>query len=171
MKSIFVSAILLLLVGCGVLNYRTAPLTMDNCQYNTMSGTEFQFKPLPDNISDYQHIYIAQSKESRHVPASYAGIYGKLTGKTIVREYPKETFWRSVSLFERASLYDDGYDDLYITPAQREARDRKAKFVFRQAVLQNCQIVYIAIDPLTKDSDNPQLIEAANLTIINKNDR
>ncbi|MDF7666977.1 hypothetical protein PT273_03830 [Orbaceae bacterium ESL0727] len=166
MKAILISITALLLMGCNALNYRTAPVVWKDCQYETLPGTVFQLQPLPANQPNYPHIYIAQSRESAHLPASYAGLQGKLTGKTVVRNYPKETFWHTMSLFDRASLYDDGYDDLYITPAQRESRDRKAKFVFRQAVLQNCQIVYIAVDSLAKDSNNPKLIEAANVAII-----
>ncbi|SCC33090.1 hypothetical protein GA0061081_12015 [Gilliamella bombicola] len=157
---------LFFLVGCGSLNYRTAPLTLDNCQYSNLSGIEFLLNKLPSNIQNYQHVYIAQSRASKHLPSSYAGIKGKLTDQILVRYYPKETFWRAPNLFERASLYDDGYDDLYISKAQKEARDRKAKFVVRQALLQNCQIVYISIDSLAKDRDNPLLIESNDLSII-----
>lgn len=46
---------------------------------------------------------------------------GKLTSKIEVRDYPKQTFWRAQSLLDRAILYDDGYDDLYISPAKKEA--------------------------------------------------
>ncbi|MWN32811.1 MULTISPECIES: hypothetical protein [unclassified Gilliamella] len=158
--------ILFLLVGCGSLNLRTAPLTMENCQYSNLSGIEFLLNTLPADTPSYQYVYIAQSRVSQHLPSNYAGIKGKLTGQTLVRDYPKETFWRTPSLLESASLYDDGYDDLYIRKTQKEARDRKAKFVVRQAVLQNCQIVYIAIDSLAKDRDNPLLIESSDLSII-----
>ncbi|NUF28420.1 hypothetical protein [Gilliamella sp. ESL0254] len=157
---------LFFLVGCGSLNYRTAPLALENCQYSNLSGIEFLLNKLPSNIQNYQHVYIAQSRASKHLPSSYAGIKGKLTDQILVRDYPKETFWRAPNLFERASLYDDGYDDLYISKAQKEARDRKAKFVVRQALLQNCQIVYISIDSLAKDRDNPLLIESNDLSII-----
>ncbi|MWP61150.1 hypothetical protein [Gilliamella sp. Pas-s25] len=157
---------LFLLIGCGSLNYRTAPLTLENCQYSNLSGLEFLLNKLPSNTQNYQHVYIAQNRESKHLPSHYAGIKGKLTDQILVRDYPKETFWRTPNLFERASLYDDGYDDLYISKAQKEARDRKAKFVVRQAVLHNCQIVYIAIDSLAKDRDNPLLIESNDLSII-----
>lgn len=166
MQRILIIILLFLLVGCGSLNYRTAPLVMENCQYSTLSGVEFSFDKLPANIPSYQHIYIAQSRESLNLSADYAGMRGKLTGRIFVRDYPKETFWRTPTLLERASLYDDGYDDVYISAAQKEQRDRKAKFVVKQAVLQNCQIVYIAIDSLTQDRDNPELIESANLSII-----
>ncbi|OCG54499.1 hypothetical protein A9G36_08335 [Gilliamella sp. Choc6-1] len=69
---------------------------------------------------------------------------------------------RTPNLFESASLYDD----LYTIKVQKEARDRKGQFVVKQAVLQNCQIVYITIDSLAKDRDNPLLIESNYLTII-----
>ena len=157
--------IFFLLTGCGSLNFRTAPLTIENCHYSSMINTEFVLNPLPSNILSYPHIYIAQSRQSKHLPASYAGMKGKLTNKIEVRDYPKQTFWRAQSLLDRATLYDDGYDDLYISPAQKEARDRKAKFVVRQAILQNCQIIYIAIDSLAKDRDNPALIESNDLSI------
>ncbi|OCG07104.1 hypothetical protein A9G13_08975 [Gilliamella sp. wkB178] len=167
MQRVLIGVTLFLLVGCGsLLNYRTAPLVMQNCQYTTRPGVEFLFNPLPANISSYQHVYIAQSRDSRVLPAEYAGMRGKLTNQFFVRDYPKETFWRAQTLLERATLYDDGYDDVYISPQQKEDRDRKAKFVVRKAILQNCQVVYIAIDSLTTNRDNPQLIEAAGLTII-----
>jgi hypothetical protein len=160
--------IFFLLVGCGSLNFRTTPLTMENCQYSNLFGIEFILNPLPANIRIYQRVYITQSREGKHLPSSYAGIKGKLTDQIFIRDYPKETFWRTPNLFERSSLYDDGYDDLYISKAQKEARDRKAKFVVRQAILQNCQIVYIAIDSLAKDRDNLSLIESNDLSIIKK---
>ena len=157
--------IFFLLTGCGSLNFRTAPLTIENCHYSSMINTEFVLNPLPSYVLSYPHIYIAQSRQSNHLPASYAGMKGKLTGNIEVRDYPKQTFWRAQSLFDRATLYDDGYDDLYISPTQKEARDRKAKFVVRQAILQNCQLIYIAIDSLAKDRDNPALIESNDLSI------
>ncbi|OCG00295.1 hypothetical protein [Gilliamella sp. wkB112] len=167
MQRVLIIVTLFLLVGCGsFLNYRTAPLVMQNCQYSTHPGVEFLFNQLPKNISSYQHIYVAQSRDSRVLPAAYAGMKGKLTDQILVRDYPKETFWRAPTLLERATLYDDGYDDLYISAKQKEKRDRKAKFVVRQAVLQNCEIVYISIDSLATNRDNPQLIESADLTII-----
>ncbi|OCG40729.1 hypothetical protein A9G25_07320 [Gilliamella sp. Bif1-4] len=166
MSRILFTVTLFLLVGCSSLNFRTAPLTMENCQYSNLSGIEFLLNPLPSNKPSYQHVYISQSREGKHLPSSYAGIKGKLTDQILIRNYPKQTFWRTPNLFEMASLYDDGYDDLYISKAQKEARDRKAKFVVRQAVLQNCQIVYIAIDSLAKDRDNPLLIESNDLSII-----
>lgn len=167
-RFLIVIALFLLLVGCSSLNYRTAPLIMQNCQYSTLSGIEFVFNQLPENTSKYQDIYIAQSRESRVLSSDYVGMKGKLTDKIFIRDYPKETFWKTPTLLERASLYDDGYDDIYISAKQKEKRDRKAKFVVRQAVLQNCQIVYIAIDSLAKNRNNPQLIESANLKIIKK---
>ena len=157
--------IFFLLTGCGSLNFRTAPLTVENCHYSSMINTEFVLNPLPSNVLSYPHIYIAQSRQSKHLPASYAGMKGKLTGNIEGRDYPKQTFWRAQSLFDRATLYDDGYDDLYISPTQKDARDRKAKFVVRQAILQNCQLIYIAIDSLAKDRDNPALIESNDLSI------
>ena len=157
--------IFFLLTGCGSLNFRTAPLTVENCHYSSMINTEFVLNPLPSNVLSYPHIYIAQSRQSKYLPASYAGMKGKLTGNIEGRDYPKQTFWRAQSLFDRATLYDDGYDDLYISPTQKEARDRKAKFVVRQAILQNCQLIYIAIDSLAKDRDNPALIESNDLSI------
>ena len=157
--------IFFLLTGCGSLNFRTAPLTIENCHYSSMINTEFVLNPLPSYVLSYPHIYIAQSRQSKHLPASYAGMKGKLTGNIEVRDYPKQTFWRAQSLFDRATLYDDGYDDLYISPTQKEARDRKAKFVVRQAILQNCQLIYIVIDSLAKDRDNPALIESNDLSI------
>ena len=157
--------IFFLLTGCGSLNFRTAPLTIENCHYSSMINTEFVLNPLPSNVLSYPHIYIAQSRQSKHLPASYAGMKGKLTGNIEGRDYPKQTFWRAQSLFDRATLYDDGYDDLYISPTQKDARDRKAKFVVRQAILQNCQLIYIAIDSLAKDRDNPALIESNDLSI------
>lgn len=160
-----VVVILFLLTGCGSLNFRTAPLTMENCHYSSMVNTEFVLNTLPSNISRYQYIYVAQSRESKHLSTSYAGMKGKLMDNILVRDYPKQTFWRAQSLLDRATLYDDGYDDLYISASQREVRDRKAKFVVRQAILQNCQIIYIAIDPLAKDRDNPALIESCDLLI------
>lgn len=166
MSRILSFVILFLLVGCGSLNLRTAPLTMENCQYSSLLGIEFLLNTLPADTPSYQYVYIAQSRASKRLPSNYAGIKGKLTGQILVRDYPKEIFWRTPSLLERASLYDDGYDDLYISKTQKEARDRKAKFVVRQAVLQNCQIVYIAIDSLAKDRDNPLLIESSDLSII-----
>ena len=162
MSRILFTVTLFLLVGCSSLNFRTAPLTMENCQYSNLSGIEFLLNPLPSNKPIYQHVYISQSREGKHLPSSYAGIKGKLTDQILVRNYPKQTFWRTLNLFERASLYDD----LYISKAQKEARDRKAKFVVRQAVLQNCKIVYIAIDSLAKDRDNPLLIESNDLSTI-----
>ena len=83
-----------------------------------------------------------------------------------MRDYPKQTFWWSANIFERASMYDDGYEDMYISPKQKEARDRKAKFVVKEAELENCQIIYISIDSLAKDRDNPSLIESKDLSII-----
>lgn len=130
-----------------------------------MINTEFVLNPLPSNISNYQHIYIAQSRQSKHLPASYAGMKGKFTGNIEIRDYPKQTFWRAQSLLDRVTLYDDGYEDLYMSPTQKEARDRKAKFVVRQAILQNCQIIYIAIDSLVKDRDNLTLIESNDVSI------
>ncbi|MCX8596995.1 MULTISPECIES: hypothetical protein [unclassified Gilliamella] len=155
-----------LLVGCGSLNFRTAPLIMDNCQYQNRSGVEFKLNQLESNLTQYPHIYLSQSRASRHLPMSYAGLKGKLTGQTFERDYPKETFWRSTNIFERASMYDDGYDDLYISAKQKEERDRKAKFVVKEAVLETCQIVYISIDSLAKDSDNSSLIKFNDLSII-----
>lgn len=166
MKKSLVVLILLFLSGCNSLNYRTAPLVMDNCQYSALSGVQFIFNRLPRNTQNYSHIYVAQSRESSTLSANYAGMKGKLTDQIFVRDYPKQTFWRAQSLLERVTLYDDGYDDVYISAAQKEKRDREAKSVFRQAILQNCQIVYIAIDSLTEDRDNPQLIEVAHLSII-----
>lgn len=168
MQKALIIVTLFLLLGCDSLNYRTAPFVMPNCQYSTLAGVEFVFNQLPENMPNYQSIYIAQSRESRVLSSDYVGMKGKLTDQILVRDYPKQTFWRTPTLLERASLYDDGYDDLYISAKQKEKRDRKAKFVVRQAVLQNCQIVYIAIDSLAKDRNNPQLIESANLTIIKK---
>ncbi len=166
MRFILICISLFFLVGCGSLNFRTAPLTMENCHYASLNQIQFQLNPLSSNITSYQHINIAPSRSSRHLSATYAGMKGKLTGNIIVRHYPKETFWRAPSLLERASLYDDGYDDLYISPAQRAARDRKAKFVAREAILQNCQIIYIVIDSLAEDSDNPKLIVSPEVSII-----
>ncbi|OCG25019.1 hypothetical protein A9G11_02655 [Gilliamella sp. wkB108] len=166
MQRVLIVISLFLLLGCGSLNYRTAPVVMENCQYSTLSGVEFRFNQLPINIPSYQDIYIAQSRESKHLSANYVGMKGKLTDQIFVRDYPKETFWRAPTLLERTSLYDDGYDDLYISPAQKERRDRKAKFVVREAILQNCQIVYISIDSLAQDRNNPELIQSAYLSII-----
>ncbi|MCX8642827.1 MULTISPECIES: hypothetical protein [unclassified Gilliamella] len=165
MKRLIIFVVFFLLVGCGSLNFRTAPSVMHNCQYSTRAGVEFSLNLLPSNKKSYQSIYIAQSRASKHLSSSYAGIKGKLTDQIFTRDYPKETFWRTQSLLDRATLYDDGYDDLYISPAQKQERDRKAKFVVRQAVLQNCQIVYIAIDSLAKDKDNPLLIESNEISI------
>jgi len=33
-----------------------------------------------------------------------------------MRDYPKQTFWWSANIFERASMYDDGFEDMYICP-------------------------------------------------------
>ena len=54
--------IFFLLTGCGSLNFRTAPLTIENCHYSSMINTEFVLNPLPSNILSYPHIYIAQSR-------------------------------------------------------------------------------------------------------------
>ena len=167
MYRIFNIFFIFLLVGCGSLNFRTAPLTMENCQYQNRSGIEFKLNQLEPNLTEYPHIYLSQSRASNNLPISYVGLKGKLTGQTFERDYPKETFWRSPNIFERASMYDDGYDDLYISVKQKEARDRKAKFVVKEAVLENCQIIYISIDSLAKDRDNPSLIQSEDLSILN----
>lgn len=167
MYRVFNIFFIFLLVGCSSLNFRTAPLTMENCQYQNRSGIEFKLNQLEPNLTEYPHIYLSQSRASNHLPISYVGLKGKLTGQTFERDYPKETFWRSPNIFERASMYDDGYDDLYISVKQKEARDRKAKFVVKEAVLENCQIIYISIDSLAKDRDNPSLIQSEDLSILN----
>ena len=166
MYRIFSCILIFLLVGCSSLNFRTTPLIMENCQYQNRTGIEFKLNKLEPNFTTYSHIYLSQSRDSLRLPINYVGLKGKLTGQTFERDYPKQTFWRSTNIFERASMYDDGYDDLYISAKQKEVRDRKAKFVVKEAVLETCQIVYISIDSLVKDRDNPLLIESDDLSII-----
>lgn len=171
MKRIVASIILLLsLASCRVLNFQTEPLLQENCQYHTMSGIEFEFDNLPIDQLDagFNHIYVAQSKESKTLSVQYQGMKGKLTGTIIEKNYPKVYIWgHRPSPFRDSLLYDDGYEDLYLTSKQREIRDRRSKYIFHKAILSNCQIVYISVDSLAQYFDNPYLIEAAGLKIIN----
>lgn len=171
MKRIVASIILLLsLANCRVLNFQTEPLLQENCQYYTMSGIEFEFDNLPIEQLDngFNHIYVAQSKESKTLSAQYQGMKGKLTGTIIEKNYPKIYIWgHRSSPFRDSLLYDDGYEYLYLTPKQREIRERRSKYIFHKAILNNCQIVYISVDSLAQHFDNPYLIEATGLTIIN----
>ncbi|GAA5110603.1 hypothetical protein GCM10023211_15210 [Orbus sasakiae] len=162
----------LTLTGCHALNFQTEPDIAPQCDYRAMTGIEFKFNQLPDNQQKkgFNHVYVAQSKGSATLPASYQGLKGKLTGQVIERNYPQNYLWgHRGSPFRNSFLYDDDrYDDFYLTARQRQLRERKAKSVFQQAILENCQIVYISVDSLAQDLDNPLLIKRAELNIIHQ---
>ena len=44
----------------------------------------------------------------------------KFTDNIEAHGYLKQTFWRTQSLLDRVTLYDDGYDDLYISSSQKK---------------------------------------------------
>lgn len=164
--------ILFSLSGCQALNFQTEPKRQEDCQYSTMQGIEFQFNNLPINqLNDgYAHIYVAQSKESATLPFQYQGVKGKLAGIVIERYYPYTSFGGNrLSPFRDSLFYDNYYyDDIYLTAQQREMRDRKAKYIFQKAILENCQIVYISVDSMATDYEDPNLIINADLTILHK---
>lgn len=159
-----------LLTGCQPLNFKTEPELRNKCQYNDITGIEFQFNKLvADQVEKgFQHIYVAQSKSSATLSANYQGLKGKLTGKIIERNYPLIPICTNRSKFSLVEpLSYDEADDLCLSPKQRAIRARQAKFIFQQAILQNCQIIYISVDSLATNYQDPILIENANLSIIN----
>lgn len=161
---------LFLLTGCQSLNFQTEPKIEPDCQYETLSGTEFRLSPLSGDglINGYKNIYVAQSKSSATLSAQYQGMKGKLTDNIIERNYPQAYLWqRSISPFRHPRFYDND-DYFYLTNKQREEREQKTKSVFQQAILQNCAIVYISIFPVIQPINNTTAIEAAGLKIINK---
>lgn len=169
---VYIIAILssLMLLGCSALNFQTEPKIEQDCQYDRLMTTEFRFVPLTVDslLKGYTHIYVAQSKSSATLSADYQGVKGKLTENIIERNYPKlyrrgERPW----FFGNTSFYDNDYNDFYLTPKQREEQLRKTKSIFQQAILENCQVVYILIDSLNRNQDNSTLIAAAGLQIIN----
>jgi len=165
MKYLLLTFLILLLNGCNALNFQAEPKIVDNCKYIIMPGIEFEFKQLTDNELNkgYIHVHVAQSKNSATLSANYQGIRGKLTGQVIERNYPKNYTWGHRPNPLKDLLYDD--EDFYLSTKQREIRDRKAKYTFQQAILENCQIVYISVDSLTQQSNNLDLIEDSGLKI------
>lgn len=166
----------LLLSGCHVLNYQKEPKIWNDCDYVTITGIEFIFNDLPDSqqLEGYRHIFVAESRVSYTLPyAPYRGMKGKLTDDIIERHYPVPSYLRSAfrcplfGLRECDSLYDIEYENLFLSPKQKEERERKSKFVVRKAILENCEMVYISIDPLVADKKSIDLIGHAGITIIN----
>lgn len=165
----FLSLLAVLLTGCQVLNFKTEPATIPDCQYNKLSGTEFQFDKLAENQINkgFNHVYVAQSRASAKLSAKYQNMHGKLTGKVFEVNYRKINRWG-----RQASIYDLFYDnndneDIYLTPQQKEKRDKEAKYVFYQAILTNCQVVYVSVNSLADTKFNPQLVNDKGLTLIN----
>lgn len=173
MKKVYLLLLsILILSGCNALNFQTEPKIAPQCDYRAMAGIEFKFNQLLDNQKKrgFTHVFVAQSKESATLAANYQGLKGKLTGQVIERYYPPNYLWgHRASPFRYSLLYDDDqYDDFYLTTRQRQRQDRKTKYVFQQAILENCQIVYISVDSLAQDIDNPLLIKRADLNIIHQ---
>lgn len=171
MKNLLLILIAVILTGCNSLNFQNRPKIQPDCQYDSLANIEFKFESLPNEqlAKGFVNVYVAQSKNSATLSADYQGIKGKLTGYLIERYYPQDFGGsRHISLFREPLLFDDYNDYFYLSPKQREERILRNKSIFQQAILQNCEIVYILIDSLNTTPDNPLLIEKARLKIINK---
>lgn len=174
-KVIFILVTLSILSGCS-LRYLTQPEVMPDCQYDALSGKECRFDALPvdEQLKGYAQIHTLYSRGSATLPYShYIGLKGKLTDKIIVKDYPKKPvffgFGRRCSLFSDCDGWysDENHNELYLTEKQREARNREAHYVFRKAILANCQIVYISLDSLSPLSPlDPVRVKSAHLSLI-----
>lgn len=169
MKNLLLFLTIVMLTGCNALNFQTKPQIQQDCQYESLTGTEFRLTQLPTEQlpAGFANIYVAQSKNSATLSADYQGMLGKLTNNIIDRNYPNiSLFAYRPSLFRHSLFYDDDYDDFYLTANQRMRQQRHSKSIFQQAILQNCEIVYILVDSLAENADNP-LLSDLNLQIIN----
>ncbi|WP_392551907.1 hypothetical protein RHO14_10580 [Orbus wheelerorum] len=165
---LLLTLLLMLLNGCHSLNFQDKPKIIQDCNYQLMYGIEFVFAPLTDNQlkKGYVDVYVAQSKDSATLPANYQGVKGKLTSLIIERNYPKNAIKGDRLNPLKDGLLNDSYNDFYLSKEQREIRERSAKFIFQQAVLENCQVVYIAVDSLAQNPNDPFLIEDSALKIV-----
>ena len=157
---------ILFLSGCQALNYQTAPNVLEDCDYATLQGDKFI---LGDNHQQlyYSHVYVANSRASAKLDYQlYQGLQGKLTNEVLVRYYPEPMIRAWHSPF-RDNYYDDFYDYFYLTPKQREDKLRRETFAVRKAILQNCEIIYIQIDPLAQAQLSLDLLPKNEVTLIN----
>lgn len=160
------------LFGC-LPKFQTTPERLPQCHYARLSGPVFRFAPLPPSkqYAGYASVYTYTNRGSRSLPyATYLGMRGKLTTDISTRAYAKRVYF-GLSGFRCGALNDcepdhSNRESLYLTRAQREKRDRDAQFVVRKAILENCQVVYIRIDALSKDYLSPQLIIPAGLQLL-----
>ncbi|QIQ22278.1 hypothetical protein [Zophobihabitans entericus] len=172
---------LLSLSGCGALNGQTKPDVLEECHYETVSGELFVFNTLPESEQNegYKAVYVAQSREAGTLPYDgYAGLKGKLTDNVIIRDYPRVSpflgfgFGRSSYPFGArvGTLVYDDYNDFYLTSAQRETMLRNSRMIFRQAILENCEVVYFQIDYKSNEYVDVSAIEEKNITLLGKNE-
>lgn len=159
------------LSGC-LPKYQSSPEYISNCQYARLSGPVFQFARLPSHkqYAGYSRVYTYTNRGSHNLDyATYLGQKGKLTDEISHRDYGNPVYF-GLSGTRCSAFYacepDSGSQDFYLTKAQREHRAREKRFVVRKAILENCQVVYIRIDALSKNYLDPGLIDSAGLRLL-----
>ncbi|WP_392565972.1 hypothetical protein RHO15_10515 [Utexia brackfieldae] len=170
-KRFLFTALIFIISGCA-LKHMDAPQVLSDCQYKKLSGDEFIFMPLSElqQSHSYNLIYSDVSRQSSTLPSYYQGLKGKLTDKLITRDYPHMPV--SGQYDRHCSVINDCDAEFnlprHLSKAQQEKQIRISTFLVRQAILSNCEVVYIRLDPLSDNYLAPSLINAAGLEVISQ---